>query len=194
MSASLGVYLQIPFCQTKCTYCNFHTGVVSTDRFAPYLEAIQKEISCARGLYQAAGVVLPENFDEPSIRSAMNCRPVADTLYIGGGTPSLLKPELLTGLLLTIQDCFSCDWKEVMLEADPETIAADKASIWAACGINRISFGSQSFVDEELKAAGRMHRLERADQIELRKREVAPPGERVRRDPALLVALLLAAS
>jgi oxygen-independent coproporphyrinogen-3 oxidase len=156
--STLGIYIQVPFCQTKCTYCNFHTGVVSTDRFAPYIQAVQDEISCARGLYQSAGVVPPEGFDWQSIRSAMNRRPSADTLYIGGGTPSLLKPELLTGLLLRIQDCFSCNLKEVTLEADPETIEREKADIWATYGINRISFGSQSFIDEELKAAGRMHR------------------------------------
>ena len=156
--STLGIYIQVPFCQTKCTYCNFHTGVVSTDRFAPYIQAVQDEISCARGLYQSAGVVAPEGFDWQSIRSAMNRRPSADTLYIGGGTPSLLKPELLTGLLLRIQDCFSCNLKEVTLEADPETIERERADIWATYGINRISFGSQSFIDEELKAAGRMHR------------------------------------
>lgn len=81
-----------------------------------------------------------------------------DTVYIGGGTPSLLKPELLSDLSRSIQDSFSCSWEEITLEADPETIEPEKAQQWVVAGINRISFGSQSFIDEELKAAGRIHR------------------------------------
>ena len=83
-----------------------------------------------------------------------------DTLYIGGGTPSLLEPELLTLMLDALRTGFECSFTEVTLEADPETIEAEKAAQWAAAGFNRISFGTQSFVDEELKAAGRMHRRE----------------------------------
>jgi oxygen-independent coproporphyrinogen III oxidase len=154
---NLGVYIQVPFCQTKCTYCNFHTGVVSSDRFAPYINAVEKEIACARGLYATAGINPPEGFDWQSILRTQH-RPVVDTVYVGGGTPSLLGIELLTSLLLSIYDSFCCRWQEVTLEADPETIEREKARQWTAYGINRISFGTQSFVDAELKAAGRMHR------------------------------------
>jgi oxygen-independent coproporphyrinogen-3 oxidase len=146
--ANYGVYIQVPFCQTKCTYCNFHTGVVSPTRFAPYIEAVQREIARYTGLYEAAGIALPPELDRASV----------DTVYIGGGTPSLLHPPLLRDLLGTLRHTFSCAWEEVTLEADPETIDSDKVSHWVAAGINRISFGSQSFVDEELKAAGRLHR------------------------------------
>lgn len=145
--STLGVYIQIPFCQTKCTYCNFHTGVVSSDRFAPYIQAVEREIATARRL-----------FDASSIRCEHLLDLSVDTLYIGGGTPSLLGPHLLRDLLQTIRDNFHSDWREVTLEADPETIEPAKVRHWAASGINRISFGSQSFVDAELKAAGRMHR------------------------------------
>src|SRR5208337_4961190 len=153
--ANLGVYVQVPFCQTKCTYCNFHTGVVSSDRFAPYIHAVQQEIATASDLFRAANadIVWPANM-HPHIVSTMQ----VDTIYIGGGTPSLLNPELLTALLRSIRESFSCVWEEVTLEADPETIESEKARQWARYGINRISFGSQSFIDEELKAAGRMHR------------------------------------
>ena len=149
--ANYGVYIQVPFCQTKCTYCNFHTGVVSSNRFAPYIAAVQREIAMYSGLYQAAGIALPPELERAPV----------NTVYIGGGTPSLLDPALLSNLLHTLRDTFAPAWEEVTLEADPETIDSDKAARWVADGINRISFGSQSFVDEELQTAGRMHR--RAD-------------------------------
>jgi len=155
---TLGLYIQVPFCQTKCTYCNFHTGVVSYDRFAPYVHAVQRELSCARDLYHASGILWPETFDWHSLRLSHAPFPPVDTVYIGGGTPSLLDPQLFSDLLCTIQDSFPCAWEEVTLEADPETIDAEKGRSWVASGINRISFGSQSFIDDELKAAGRMHR------------------------------------
>jgi oxygen-independent coproporphyrinogen III oxidase len=86
---------------------------------------------------------------------------VVDTIYIGGGTPSLLDAEHLRRIVDAIRGNFVAELKEVTLEADPETVTAEKAAAWVAAGINRISFGVQSFCDEELKAAGRMHR--RAD-------------------------------
>jgi oxygen-independent coproporphyrinogen-3 oxidase len=156
--ANLGVYIQVPFCQAKCTYCNFHTGVVSTDRFAPYVEAVRREIASARDLFCAAGVLWPTGFDWQSLRQTPVPHDTVDTVYIGGGTPSLLNPTLLSELLRSMRDSFLSSWEEVTLEADPETIEPEKARQWFACGIDRISFGSQSFVDEELKAAGRMHR------------------------------------
>jgi oxygen-independent coproporphyrinogen-3 oxidase len=149
--STLGIYIQVPFCQTRCTYCNFHTGVVSADRFAPYATAVCHEIHEHRALYMAAGIDLLEE----------SSRPVVDTVYIGGGTPSLLDPVHLDSIIASIRETFVCQFREITLEADPETITIEKASAWAASGINRVSFGVQSFVDTELVAAGRMHR--RAD-------------------------------
>ena len=149
--ATCGVYIQVPFCQTKCTYCNFHTGVVSSNRFAPYIEAVEHEIAKHSAWYATSGIALPPELDRASV----------DTVYIGGGTPSLLDPVLLTNLLGALRDTFAPWCEEITLEADPETIDSNKAARWVATGINRISFGCQSFVDEELKSAGRMHR--RAD-------------------------------
>ena len=143
--AKLGVYIQVPFCQTKCTYCNFHTGVVPARRFAPYVEAVCREIRSHSLLRGAPGVSLPAGL-------------TVDSVYIGGGTPSLLEPSLLGEILQAIRNAFSCALDEVTLEADPETIEAEKAADWAASGINRISFGVQSFIDDELKSAGRRHR------------------------------------
>jgi oxygen-independent coproporphyrinogen-3 oxidase len=149
--STLGIYIQVPFCQTRCTYCNFHTGVVASDRFAPYADAVCHEIRSHRALYHAVGIE----------RSQELAQAIVDTVYIGGGTPSLLDPRHLDGMLRAIRDTFICSLGEVTLEADPETITREKAVAWAGAGINRVSFGVQSFVDTELAAAGRMHR--RAD-------------------------------
>ncbi len=149
---SLGIYVQVPFCQTKCTYCNFHTGVVSSSRFAPYVSAVCREIQTHGDLYRAAGIELAAS-------ASNGARP--DTVYIGGGTPSLLDPAHLQNILDTIRAAFSCELREVTLEADPETIEGAKAEAWVRAGINRVSFGVQSFSDKELTASGRMHR--RAD-------------------------------
>jgi len=147
----LGIYVQVPFCQTKCTYCNFHTGVVAAGRFAPYVDAVCREIRGYRELYPAAGVALPSGFEKA----------VVDTVYFGGGTPSLLEAELLGRMIGAVRETFANELTEVTLEADPETVEAGKAAAWVAAGINRVSFGVQSFSDRELVAAGRMHR--RAD-------------------------------
>jgi oxygen-independent coproporphyrinogen-3 oxidase len=136
---TLGIYIQVPFCQTKCTYCNFHTAVVSRERFQPYAEAVCREI-CGS----------PE----------MNAAPI-DSVYFGGGTPSLLDPAALAQILEALRARGAVESAELTLEADPETIAPEKAAAWLAAGFNRISLGVQSFHDNELKAAGRMHR--RAD-------------------------------
>jgi oxygen-independent coproporphyrinogen III oxidase len=147
----LGIYVQVPFCQTKCTYCNFHTGVVAEGRFAPYVDAVCREIRGYRELYRAVGIALPPGFEKSGV----------DTIYFGGGTPSLLEPELLGRMMGAIREGFANELSEVTLEADPETVTAEKAGAWVAAGINRVSFGVQSFSDRELVAAGRMHR--RAD-------------------------------
>jgi len=148
MTTSLGIYVQIPFCQTKCTYCNFHTGVVSSARFAPYIDSVCREIETHSALYATSGITLPQTFADA----------VVDTVYIGGGTPSLVDPTLLTRLLDTIRKGFTTAFKEVTLEADPETITPEKAAAWQRAGINRVSFGVQSFSDQELASSGRMHR------------------------------------
>jgi oxygen-independent coproporphyrinogen-3 oxidase len=148
---SLGIYVQVPFCQTKCTYCNFHTGVVSSSRFAPYVDALSCEIRRHTDLYRGAGIW---------IEGALPAMAV-DSVYFGGGTPSLLDPSHIANMLRTMRETFLWAAPEVTLEADPETIDAAKAEAWVAAGVNRVSFGLQSFVDKELVASGRMHR--RAD-------------------------------
>ena len=120
--ASLGVYIQVPFCQTKCTYCNFHTGVVSAARFAPYVDAVCTEIAQRRALYANAGIETPNALTDA----------VVDSVYIGGGTPSLLDPAHLARMMDSIRSAFANDIREATLEADPETISAGKAAAWVA--------------------------------------------------------------
>ena len=167
---SLGIYVQVPFCQTKCTYCNFHTGVVAQERFRPYVHAVCKEIREYPQLLSAARVDWRGGFGPSGARTLQgeNDRPAAesigffvDTVYFGGGTPSLLEAEHLKEIVEEIRRTFSTALEEVTLEADPETVEEEKAAGWVRAGINRVSFGVQSFSDKELQAAGRMHR--RAD-------------------------------
>jgi oxygen-independent coproporphyrinogen-3 oxidase len=151
---NLGAYIQVPFCQTKCTYCNFHTGVVSRERYGPYADAVCREVA-------EAGTM-------GSSRNGAGSR-VIDTVYFGGGTPSLLEPAALRRILDALWRNFGFadagtvgdgGALEITLEADPETITREKAVAWLAAGFNRVSLGVQSFNDVELKAAGRMHRCE----------------------------------
>src|SRR5882724_13651480 len=106
--SNLGVYIQVPFCQTKCTYCNFHTGVVSTGRFAPYADAVCREIANHRQLLASDGVTIA-----PSVESLAQS---VDTVYIGGGTPSLLEPVLLTTMLQALYANFQCAFTELTLK------------------------------------------------------------------------------
>ena len=162
---SLGIYIQVPFCQTKCTYCNFHTGVVSRDRYQPYADAVCREIT-----ESSSGFLGGRSFG-PDIKLPMKSEasapedssPSIDTVYFGGGTPSLLDPAALSKILVTLRERipFASTFPEITLEADPETITPEKSQAWLAAGFNRISLGSQSFNDAELIASGRMHR--RAD-------------------------------
>jgi oxygen-independent coproporphyrinogen-3 oxidase len=143
----LGVYIQVPFCQTRCTYCNFHTGVVARDRYKPYADAVSREI---RETFAA----------EPRAVAVAT----ADSVYFGGGTPSLLEPaalkQVLDALRAGVPFAGADAEAEVTLEADPETITLEKAHAWREAGFNRISLGVQSFDDRELQAAGRIHRRE----------------------------------
>src|SRR5580693_9760631 len=81
--ASVGIYIQVPFCQTKCTYCNFHTGVAARSLYAPYARAVVREISEHATLFAAAGLGHAAEAAESTV----------DTVYLGGGTPSLLDPS-----------------------------------------------------------------------------------------------------
>src|SRR5258707_7676468 len=106
----LGIYVQVPFCQTKCTYCNFHTGVVASSRFAPYVEAVCREIRGHRELFRTAGVGCGAAILEKAGGQEWLCyEAIVDTVYIGGGTPSLLDPAHLQSILDAIRETFNGD-------------------------------------------------------------------------------------
>jgi oxygen-independent coproporphyrinogen-3 oxidase len=125
-----GVYISYPFCAQKCTYCNFASGVFSSQLERDYLLCLRKEIA---------------NADWPH---------APDTVYVGGGTPSQLDPAELASLLREIP---GRPWCEATLEAAPGTITAAKAAGWREAGINRVSLGVQSFDVRELSRTGRKH-------------------------------------
>jgi oxygen-independent coproporphyrinogen III oxidase len=125
-----GVYVSYPFCAQKCTYCNFASGVFPAEWEAPYLAALRREIAAHQWEWQ------PE------------------TVYLGGGTPGNLHPDALGPVLNTIP---GRPWAEATIEAAPGNITAQKARAWEAAGINRVSLGVQSFVEKEIRRAGRKH-------------------------------------
>src|SRR5208282_816824 len=141
-----GVYIQVPFCQSKCTYCHFATGVFPRELMAPYVDAVANEIRDHEQMYSASALALPVG--------------APDTIYLGGGTPSLLPADDIARLLSAVRQAFPTrrEWREITLEADPETVTQEKAGAWRAAGVNRVSLGAQSFSDAELRAAGRRHR------------------------------------
>jgi len=141
-----GVYIQVPFCQAKCTYCHFASGVFPRELMAPYVGALCMEIVAREQLFADAKLALPHG--------------TPDTIYLGGGTPSLLPTEDLARILGEVRRAFPSrkEWREVTLEADPETVTPQRVSTWFEAGVNRVSLGAQSFTDTELRAAGRRHR------------------------------------
>ena len=132
-----GIYIHIPFCRQACHYCNFHFST-SLHLREPMLSSIQKEIS------------LQKDFIDPSER--------IDTIYFGGGTPSILSAGEINGLLEMIHRTFSiAAHPEITLEANPDDVSFATVVRWMQSGINRLSMGIQSFHNEELVWMNRSH-------------------------------------
>lgn len=128
-----GVYISWPFCAQKCSYCNFASGVHGEPQRWRYLEALRREIASAR----------------------WNWTP--GTVYLGGGTPSLMDDAELACVLQALP---GAPWRECTIEAAPGTLTAERVRAWKALGVNRVSFGVQSFVERELRQTGRRHSAE----------------------------------
>jgi oxygen-independent coproporphyrinogen-3 oxidase len=140
---ALGIYVSIPFCRSKCTYCNFASGVFPASDHARYVERVIAEIAGARTWSEKMGVELPRR---------------VDTVYLGGGTPSLLAPELVAQLFMSLRGEFDLDADaEITMECAPGQLADRTLDAMAAAGVNRVSLGVQSFVDSEAHASGRLH-------------------------------------
>jgi oxygen-independent coproporphyrinogen III oxidase len=141
----LGLYLHVPFCSAICNYCNFNRGLLDPALKARYVRGLAAEIASASA---AAWSLAP-----------------ADTIYFGGGTPSLLEPEEVGALVGACREAFAVSPDaEVTIEANPETVSAERLSAYREAGVNRVSFGVQSFRDEELRRLGRIHDAGRARQ------------------------------
>jgi oxygen-independent coproporphyrinogen-3 oxidase len=144
-SPSLGVYLHVPFCERVCPYCDF--AVVAARRLA----RADEERYVAALLAELAG------------RAALFAGFALDTVYLGGGTPSLLRPESIARLLAALRERFVGEPGEVTLEANPSTLERERLAAFRAAGVDRLSLGVQSFDDATLRRLGRAHGKEAAE-------------------------------
>lgn len=138
--SNLGIYIHVPFCGKKCSYCDFYSVKYSPKTVSDYVAAVIRNIKHYSDLSR-----------------------ITDTIYFGGGTPSLLTPQQIESIISAICQNFKLSENvEITLEANPNTITPDKLSELYKIGINRLSIGVQSLVDEELNFLGRTHSAERA--------------------------------
>jgi oxygen-independent coproporphyrinogen-3 oxidase len=141
--SALGIYVSIPFCRSKCTYCNFASGVYPAADHERYVDRLIGDLCGARTWSKGNRAELPRR---------------VDTVYLGGGTPSLLAPNLLLNLFHSMRTRFDLDADaEITMECAPGQIADPTLEAMAAAGVNRVSLGVQSFVDAEAHASGRLH-------------------------------------
>lgn len=130
-----GIYIHIPFCSSRCSYCDFATGLFQQELAERYVRALVVDIRLSR--YSGD---------------------IVDTIYFGGGTPSLLAPSQLESILATVHDCFKIDpHSEITLEINPGSVNEEKLRAFRSLGVNRASFGAQTFDDAELAKLGRSH-------------------------------------
>lgn len=137
----LGLYIHIPFCAAICNYCNFNRGLFDADLKRRYVDALVANIA----------------------RTAAPDRETADTIYFGGGTPSLLSADDVSRIIEACRDAFNITADaEITLEANPETISVPLLAAFRATGVNRLSLGVQSLRDDELVRLSRLHGAARA--------------------------------
>ncbi len=142
-AATLGVYLSVPFCRSKCSFCNFASGVSSAEAIEAYVARLCEEIAWASRRAEGLRVHLPRS---------------VDTVYLGGGTPSLLTPRQIRRIFLALRETFQiAGHAEITLEAAPGQIDDALLNEAMSQGVNRVSLGVQSFVDRESAAVGRSH-------------------------------------
>jgi oxygen-independent coproporphyrinogen-3 oxidase len=157
----LGLYIHIPFCSAICNYCNFNRGLFDADLKGRYVEALLAEIRQAalKGFATNADAAKAGVVAQP-FRAA---REAADTIYFGGGTPSLLEPVEIARIIAACADAFDLDADlEVTLEANPETVTEARLASFRRAGVTRLSFGVQSFREDELRRLSRLHTAGRA--------------------------------
>ena len=142
-----GIYLHIPFCKSRCSYCDFATDVYRNDDVVErYVSAIIKEISNFKFQISNSEDQKPKTSNQ------------IETIYFGGGTPSLLSPKQLEKILNSIHKKFSVEANsEITMEMNPATMTLETVKEYRSLGVNRASFGAQTFDDTELKRLGRKH-------------------------------------
>lgn len=139
----LGIYISVPFCKTKCSYCNFASGVFSKQVFKRYVDRVVEDVS---GANQLAG------------KLQVKLETGADSIYLGGGTPTLLEPEQLKRLFNAVCREFSVAKNaEITVECAPGTLSPEVIETLLVCGVNRVSLGVQSFIDKESSSVARLH-------------------------------------
>lgn len=140
---TLGIYVSVPFCRAKCTFCNFASGVSSPAVIDTYVTQLCAEIDRASSTAANLSAHLPR---------------AVDTLYFGGGTPSLLAPAQLQRIFAALHRNFTLSpTAEITLEAAPGQISDEVLAAAQHLGINRVSLGVQSFIDRECQSVGRLH-------------------------------------
>ena len=140
---ALGLYISIPFCRSKCTYCNFASGVYPASDHARYIDRLIHDLSATPDWAQKLGLELP---------------PAVDTIFFGGGTPSLLAPEHFERLFQAMRHQFQVHPDaEITIECAPGQFSDDTLSAFQTIGVNRVSLGVQSFIDREAQVSGRLH-------------------------------------
>jgi oxygen-independent coproporphyrinogen III oxidase len=143
MTTPAGIYISVPFCKAKCTFCNFASGAFAPERMQSYVDRLTHEIRNARAVAQNLEADLPN---------------AADTLYFGGGTPSLLSAAQFRQIFQHLRAEFDLTPNaEITLECAPGQLSNETLDELLRQGINRISFGVQSFIDRETAAVGRLH-------------------------------------
>jgi oxygen-independent coproporphyrinogen III oxidase len=158
IAKTLSLYLHIPFCKTRCTYCDFNTYTNLSFLQGRYIKALAKEAERTLGAIAADCYnplePLPTDLNPPADEN----KATIHSVFFGGGTPSLLPPVMLEKVMEAIRTYAHLpEQNEVTLEANPGTISLDKAKALHQAGINRLSFGVQTFDDNALRLLGRTH-------------------------------------
>ena len=177
----VSLYLHLPFCVRKCRYCDFLSGPYDAAVRRRYLRALETEIRLSAEIFGNGsfglesfgnGSFSPESIGDQERGADLagngNERLSADTVFLGGGTPSLLDADELAHLMAVLSESFRIlPGAEITMECNPGTVGREKLLAFREAGINRLSIGVQSFRDEELKLLGRIHTAEEARQCVL---------------------------
>lgn len=139
----LGIYISVPFCRSKCSFCNFASGVFSRELMGSYIARLRQEVTEAESVANQLGSIFERRID---------------SIYLGGGTPTTLVPGHLREIFAIVRGEFEvAEDAEITVEAAPGTLNPETLEALATSRVNRVSLGVQSFVDQEIRSVGRLH-------------------------------------